>query len=73
MSMNMTLVRRRTKRSSSSDHVSMKSITEAQQERLKLVGAEKEQGQKQKNTTGKQTKEKPMIEEINREENASLL
>ena len=46
--MNMTLVSRRTKRSSSSDHVSMKSITEAQQERLKRVGAEKEQGQKQK-------------------------
>ena len=70
--MNMTLVSRRTKRSSSSDHVSMKSITEAQEERLKRVGAEKEQSQKQKNTTEKQ-KEKPMIEEINREENASLL
>ena len=69
---NMTLVNRRTKRSSSSDHVSMKSITEAQQERLKRVGAEKEQGQIQKNTTEKQ-KEKPMIEDINREENASLL
>ena len=69
---NMTLVSRRTKRSSSSDHVSMKSVTEAQEERLKRVGAEKEQGQKQKNTTKKQ-KEKPMIEEINREENASLL
>ena len=68
----MTLVRRRTKRSSSSDHVSMKSVTEAQQERLKRVGAKKEQGQKQKNTTGKQ-KEKPMVEERNREENASLL
>ena len=53
---NMTLASRRTKRSSSSDHVSMKSITEAQQERLKLVGAEKEQGQKQKNTTEKQKK-----------------
>lgn len=50
----------------------MKSITDAQQERLKRVGAEKEQDQKQKNTTEKQ-KEKPMIEEINREENASLL
>ena len=73
MSMNMTLVSRRTKRSSSSDHVSMKSVTEAQQERLKRVGAEKEQGQKQKNTTEEQ-KEKPMIEEINREVNcASLL
>ena len=35
------------------------------------MGAEKEQGQKQKNSTEKQ-KEKP-IEEINREENASLL
>ena len=70
--MNMTLVRRRTKRSSSSDHVSMKSITEGQQERLKHVGAEKEQGQIQKNTTEKQ-KEKPMIEDINSEENASLL
>ena len=70
--MNMTLVSRRTKRSSSSDHVSMKSVTKAQQERLKRVGAEKEQGQKQKNTTEKQ-KEKPMIEEINREVNASLL
>ena len=69
---NTTLVSRRTKRSSSSDHVSMKSITEAQQERLKRVGAEKEQGQIQKNTTEKQ-KEKPMIEEINHEENASLL
>ena len=69
---NMTLVSRRTKRSSSSDHVSMKSITKAQQERLKRVGAEKEQGQKEKNTSEKQ-KEKPMIENINREENASLL
>ena len=70
--MNMPLVSRRTKRSSSSDHVSMKSITEAQQERLKHVGAEKEQGQKQNNTTEKQ-KEKPVVEEINREVNASLL
>lgn len=48
------------------------SLHEAQQERLKRVGAEKEQGQKQKNITEKQ-KEKPMIEEIDREENASLL
>ena len=36
------------------------------------VGAEKERDQKQGNTN-KNQKEKPMVQEINREENASFL
>ena len=63
---NVTLVRRRTKRSSNSDHVMISMKTVAERQRLKHVGARtEEQGQKQDNGN--------KVEEITREENVSLL